>query len=258
MSRTFLGQNFLIDPQAQNRIVQAFEPQGQFGEIGPGRGAITQHLEKKYPEFWLFEKDPKMADLYRSKSSLHLVEGDFIDWTFEIEGAPVENFSLIGNLPYESGTKMVLRVIENFPKIKHFVFMLQKEVVDRICAKPRTSDFGSLSVLVQTYYDVEALFVVPPSAFRPAPKVDSKVLRARARLEAPSVDTFFHKFVHSCFLHKRKMLKNSIRSRFDPALVAESLRKLGLSDTVRAEEIPVSLWPKFYGDLVNEQATGRK
>ncbi len=254
MSRTFLGQNFLVDTQVQQRICDAFKPEGDFGEIGPGRGAITQHLEKKYDEFWVFEKDPKMADLYRTRTKIHLVEGDFVDWDFKLGGIPVEDFSLVGNLPYESGTKMVLRVVEQMPQIKHFVFMLQKEVVDRLCAKPRTSDFGSLSVLVQTFYHLESLFLVPPSAFRPAPKVDSKVVRAFRRPDAPAVDRAFLKFVHSCFLHKRKMLKNSLRSRFSPDRVAESLRKLGLSDTVRAEEIPVDLWPRFFGDLAHEQA----
>jgi len=255
MSRTFLGQNFLVDTAVQKRIVDAFSPEGTFGEIGPGKGAITDHLLKKYKDFWLFEKDPKMAALYRGHSSLHVVEGDFVGWNFELNGKPVSDFSLIGNLPYESGTKMILRLVEEFPKIKHFVFMLQKEVVDRICAKPKTSDFGSLSVLVQTFYQVEPLFLVPPSAFRPAPQVDSKVLRAQRIEGAPQPDRAFLKFVQSSFLHKRKMLKNSLRSRFEPQRVSEALLKLGLSDTVRAEEIPVAMWPRFYEDLVNEQAS---
>lgn len=253
MSRTFLGQNFLIDEDVKVRIVELFQPADKFGEIGPGQGAITELLARKFSSFVVFEKDPKMIEVLSVKKlqGLQIIRGDFTDWNFQLDRAPVRNFSLIGNLPYEAGTRILKSVCEHSEQIPHFLFMLQKEVVERICAPSGTSDFGSLSVLVQGQYELEGLDVIPPEAFNPPPKVFSQLVRGRLRKSGRhTTDPRFQKFVQMSFLQKRKVLSNSWKSQFERSQIEAAFAKFGFGSKVRAEEIALDLWPQLFMELV--------
>ena len=124
MARQIYGQHFLTDLDWQKKIVSLFEPRGDFAEIGPGEGAITQHLAASYKDFFCFEIDPKIKEKHSSEV-YKVVLKSFLDWDFcDDHGQPVSNFSLIGNLPYESGTKMLVQIAAHSSRISHFVFML--------------------------------------------------------------------------------------------------------------------------------------
>ena len=247
MPRTFLGQNFLIDENWQKKIISHFSPSGDFMEIGPGRGAITQHLCNKFSHFYVYEKDAELVKIHSANSKLTVFNGDFLDWDFSIEGRVVENFSFIGNLPYESGSAMVQKICERADQVSSFLFLLQKEVVERICAEPRTSDFASFTVLVQGQFDVRSLDIIPPEAFRPAPQVMSQlVLGVRRQSGRHPIDVDYQKFLKRSFLHKRKTARNAWKSLMDQNTMERVFDKFKLSSTARAEEISVDLWPEIF------------
>jgi 16S rRNA (adenine1518-N6/adenine1519-N6)-dimethyltransferase len=254
MPRAFLGQNFLISEDWQKKIVSYFEPPGEFLEIGPGRSALTQHLLKRFKKFSVIEKDPELAKLHRQNSFYQTLEGDFLDWDFCLEKRPVENFSFIGNLPYETGSAMLGRISERASQISHFVFLLQKEVVERISAKPHTRDFASFTVMVQGQFEIEALDVIGPEFFRPAPEVFSQILRGRRRTTgAHPTDPKYFKFLKRSFLHKRKTLKNAWKGYVEREKLDRIYEVFGFKAMLRAEEVPVDLWPKIFEEIKNER-----
>lgn len=241
MARVKWGQNFLADEKWQKTIVSYFDPSADFAEIGPGVGAITNHLEKKFGKFPLFEIDRELEKYHFGRN---IIWGDFLDWDFTIDGAQVENFSLISNLPYDSGTKIFLKVCEHSKQISHFVFLLQKEVAERIGAKPQSRDFGSLTVIAQGQYSIQLKDIIPPKAFKPQPEVDSQIIVGRRREHPHSLDRSYLQFLKAAFAQKRKTLKNNLKSLgidFE-ALISE----FKMPSTVRAEEIDVDVWPLLY------------
>lgn len=251
MSRSFLGQNFLIDESVKQRIVDLFETDGLFGEIGPGEGAITDLLVKKYETFYFFEKDPRLFEKISKKHpQLTGILGDFSKWDYCLKGESVNGFSFIGNLPYEAGSHILKSVAIHSGQVNQFLFMLQKEVVERVCSSHGTSDFGSLSVLMQGQFVMEALDIVPPGAFRPAPKVQSQLMRGRVRTEGRHpLTSEFQKFVQSSFLQKRKTLRNTWKSWLRPEKIDDVFSRFEFLPTVRAEEIKVDLWPKLFDEV---------
>jgi len=253
LARQKYGQNFLVDHHWQKKIVDLFDPPNGFAEIGPGKGALTRLLAERFKNFVAFEIDRSLLSHHDHQKNYKVLLMDFLKWDFCLNTKPVENFSLIGNLPYESGSAIVLRLIEHIDQVVHFVFMLQKEVVDRICASHGTRDFGSFSVLVQGQFDIESFGPVPPGAFRPAPKVQSRLLRARRKLKEKrqSSSPEYFDFVRSAFQHKRKTLKNALKGRYPELEVL--LKKLGLKSNCRAEEIPLDLWPQLFIGLTRRE-----
>ncbi|TVQ80482.1 MAG: ribosomal RNA small subunit methyltransferase A [Bradymonadales bacterium] len=244
------GQNFLVDSAWQARIVSYFTPEREFAEIGPGRAALTKHLKKKYSSFLLFEIDPQFKEIHTEDSKDYpYYQQDFLDWDFCVESKPVLDFSLIGNLPYESATAMILKIVKHSDQVKHFVFLVQREVAERLASKSGCRAYGSLSVLVQSYYEIELGPVVPPGAFRPAPKVDSQIVVGNRREPASSWDSDYAEFLKSCFLYKRKRLLFSLKKRFSEDSIRALYRSQSWSDNLRAEEIPLKEWPKIYREL---------
>lgn len=247
------GQNFLTDEAWQKKIISHFQPPHSFGEIGPGQGALTQHLERIYEGFHVFEIDPQLFHLHSNKARYQLHRGSFLDWDFSIEGAPVEKFSLIGNLPYESASHMIRKVLLNSKQISHFVFLVQKEVAVRVQARTGQKEVSTLSVLTQGQYEISLGEVIPPGAFRPAPKVDSQVIVGRLRPQSerhPSSKRYYD-FVQKSFQKRRKQLINV----WKPLLSDEKMRnlqELSVDLHCRAEQIPLELWPKLYQCLDHE------
>ena len=199
------------------RIAAAACPEGtrQVVEIGPGQGALTELLLARAERVVALEMDGDLAEHLRARwpdqQRLYLVEGNALnfDWTQWGPG------TLAGNLPYYVATAIISKYLANPGALAQGVFLIQKEVAERITAKPGTRDFGYLSVECQYLATVEYLFSVPPGAFRPPPKVDSAVIRLVPRPEARCDEaTPFLEFASACFRQKRKTLRNNLAERY--------------------------------------------
>jgi 16S rRNA (adenine1518-N6/adenine1519-N6)-dimethyltransferase len=213
-----LGQHFLNDVQICLQIKAALEdaPIDQLLEIGPGAGALTQHiLDLPNQAFKAVELDrEKVAYLLHTYPQLEgkLINEDFLETAIPFEG----QFTLVGNFPYNISTQIVFRVLDWKEQVPVMIGMFQKEVAERIAAKPHSKAYGILSVLTQAFYEVEYLFDVPPSAFTPPPNVMSGVIRLKRKNTFPefsSIKSFYH-IVKMAFGQRRKMLRNPLKPYF--------------------------------------------
>jgi 16S rRNA (adenine1518-N6/adenine1519-N6)-dimethyltransferase len=213
-----LGQHFLNDVQICLQIKAALEdaPIDQLLEIGPGAGALTQHiLDLPKQAFKAVELDrEKVAYLLHTYPQLEgkLINEDFLETAIPFEG----QFTLVGNFPYNISTQIVFRVLDWKEQVPVMIGMFQKEVAERIAAKPHSKAYGILSVLTQAFYEVEYLFDVPPSAFTPPPNVMSGVIRLKRKDIFPnfsSIKSFYH-IVKMAFGQRRKMLRNPLKPYF--------------------------------------------
>ena len=213
-----LGQHFLNDVQICLQIKAALEdaPIDQLLEIGPGAGALTQHiLDLPKQAFKAVELDrEKVAYLLHTYPQLEgkLINEDFLETAIPFEG----QFTLVGNFPYNISTQIVFRVLDWKEQVPVMIGMFQKEVAERIAAKPHSKAYGILSVLTQAFYEVEYLFDVPPSAFTPPPNVMSGVIRLKRKATFPefsSIKSFYH-IVKMAFGQRRKMLRNPLKPSF--------------------------------------------
>lgn len=212
-----LGQHFLTDPSIALRISEALEvPEGSTVlEIGPGTGMLTTHLLQRRLELFPVEIDSESVHFLLQKwpeLKGRLMEGDFLD--LDLSHLPAGPLHLIGNFPYNISSQIFFKALEHRQRVQGIVCMIQKEVADRIAAPPGSKTYGILSVLLQAYYQVELLFTVKPGSFHPPPKVLSGVIRLRRR-ERHSLDcneALFFRVVKTCFMQRRKMIRNSIRS----------------------------------------------
>lgn len=249
-SRVRWGQCFLVDQDAALRIVEwADVGDRDVVEVGPGRGALTSLLRERARSLTLVEIDPLLAaslrERYAGDDAVTVIEGDAlrVDW---IAQAP-PGFTMVANLPYESGTAILASVLERRSLVRDIVVMLQKEVVARLTAAPGSKVFGALSVLVQMVADVEPGMVVAPRSFRPRPRVESRMVRLHP-LAAPRFDSGdeveFRAVVHAAFSQRRKMLRNNLGRHLDSRLGAGSgervLAEAGISGDVRPEQLEVA------------------
>lgn len=218
-----LSQNFLTNTHFAREIVSALEIDRQDSviEIGPGKGALTQHLVKEKPkqltlveidERWVLELRENYAD------TVHIVHGDFLgyDWFCQQRG-PVK---LIGNLPYHVTSPILFHILDHAECAQTAVFMTQKEVARRIVSGPDSKEYGILSVLCQVYARVEWLFTVSRGNFYPVPGVDSAVFRMQfKKVDGLDNPPLFRKVVRTSFNYRRKMLRNSLIRIFEKSVV---------------------------------------
>ena len=225
--RKRFGQHFLRDAQVLRRIVTAIAPRpGQrLVEIGPGRGALTDLLLNGGAKLVAIEIDRDLAALlrarYAGRPDFTLIEGDALNFDYRQLAGAGPPLRLVGNLPYNLSTPLLFALLGHRQIIVDMVFMLQKEVVERLAATAGTKAYGRLSVMVQYHCQVEPLFTVPPSAFLPPPKVDSAVVRLIPRTEpqpaALDLD-HFAQLVSPCSQQRRKPPRNPLKpGRRDPA-----------------------------------------
>ena len=244
-----LGQHFLHERAYIDRIVQAVNPQpgDRLVEIGPGQGALTFPLLRKHGALTAIEFDRDLhAPLQaaaREHGSLRLIEGDVLGVDFSAlarelvgDGGQIR---LVGNLPYNLSSPILFHALDHAPAIRDMHFMLQKEVVERMAAGPGSKVFGRLSVMLQAYCAVTPLFIVPPGAFKPAPKVDSAVVRLVPK-PADKVEVIDHRtfanVVRAAFGQRRKTLRNALNGVADPARIEAA----GLRADARAEQVEVT------------------
>jgi 16S rRNA (adenine1518-N6/adenine1519-N6)-dimethyltransferase len=232
-----LGQHFLFQDAILERIARSACPERapHVVEIGPGPGGLTNHLLPHCDQLTAIELDPPLAARLRENlngnAGFRLIESDVLDVDLSQWGAVV----VCGNLPYYITSPIIEKTLALGPLLMRAVFLVQKEVADRIAAKPGSRDYGYLSVMVQSQCAVEKLFVVKPSSFRPPPKVDSAVIRLTPRTDSLTGDLArFLRFASACFRLKRKTLRNNLRGSVSPDRLAE-LPEAGL----RAEQLSV-------------------
>jgi 16S rRNA (adenine1518-N6/adenine1519-N6)-dimethyltransferase len=239
-----LGQHFLADRAYIERIVQAVDPKpgDTLVEIGPGQGAITLPLLRRHGALTVVEFDrdliAPLTAMAEGVGELAIVHRDVlkVDFTALAGDTPIR---LVGNLPYNISSPILFHALDHAGAIRDMVFMLQKEVVDRMGAGPGSKVYGRLSVMLQAYCQVQPLFVVPPGAFRPPPKVDSAVVRMVPR-DPASVGiadrSRFAEVVRAAFGQRRKTLRNALNGVCDAAQFAAA----GVSADARAEQIEVA------------------
>nr|WP_298132675.1 16S rRNA (adenine(1518)-N(6)/adenine(1519)-N(6))-dimethyltransferase RsmA [uncultured Pseudoxanthomonas sp.] len=238
-----LGQHFLTDRSYIDKIVMAVNPQpgDRLVEIGPGQGAITFPLLRKHGELTAIEFDRDLITPLMEASEgigrLTIIHKNVLDVDFGKLAGDTQ-IRLVGNLPYNLSSPILFHAIEHAASIHDMVFMLQKEVVDRMAAEPGSKVYGRLSVMLQAYCRVDSLFVVPPGAFRPPPKVDSAVARLVPR-DAAAIGIAdprrFEEVVRAAFGQRRKTLRNALGG----TCTTDQIEAAGLRPDARAEQIDV-------------------
>ncbi|UUZ91666.1 16S rRNA (adenine(1518)-N(6)/adenine(1519)-N(6))-dimethyltransferase RsmA [Paenibacillus sp. P25] len=222
-----LGQNFLIDPNILNKIVSAAELDAGKGalEIGPGIGALTQRLAKAAGKVVAIEIDqrslPMLEETLEGYPHASVIHADVLKvdlqelFQQQFQGFP--KVSVVANLPYYVTTPILMKLLEEKPPLEHIVVMIQKEVAERMAAKPGGKEYGSLSIAVQYYCEPEIVTVVPHTVFIPQPSVDSAVIKLKIR-ERPPVEVedeaFFFDVVQSSFTQRRKTIYNNLGAKY--------------------------------------------
>ncbi len=256
-----LGQNFLIDAQAAQRIAAALgELAGRtVVEIGPGRGAITGTLAVRAGRVVAIELDRALALGLREQfepGRVTVVEQDVLQFDFAEAAAEAgERLRVAGNLPYYITSPILLKLAASNAAIDLAVLMLQREVADRVTAKPGSRDYGLLSVTAQMYGPVEQLFTLPPSAFSPPPQVHSTVIRWRFSPRFAELDiqeAGFLRFLRLAFAQKRKTLANNLRAAgVASAIAVAALAQAGIDAQARAEAVPIEALAALWRGLGN-------
>ena len=236
--RKRFGQHFLTDRSIIEDIVQAIAPQtGQaMVEIGPGLGAMTLPLVERLGHLTVIELDRDLAVLLRKRAELSVIEADVLKVDFrQLADKAGGKLRVVGNLPYNISTPILFLLLDAADVIEDQHFMLQKEVIDRMVAKPSTSDYGRLSVMLQWRYAMENVLFVPPASFDPPPRVDSAIVRMVPHATPALVDVkLFSELVRVAFSQRRKLLRHSL---------GKWLTEKGFTGQFdvqrRAEEVPV-------------------
>lgn len=252
-----LGQNFLIDPNILRKIVSqaGLTKESAAIEIGPGIGALTEHLARDAGKVLAFEIDqrllPVLADTLSPYDNVKVIHSDIlkadVEQEIKEELADFEDIMVVANLPYYVTTPIILKLLLEKLPIRGLVVMLQKEVAERITAKPGTKAYGSLSIAIQYYTEAEFAMTVPKSVFMPQPNVDSAVIRMIKRPE-PIVqvidEDFFFSVTRGSFVQRRKTILNNLQSAMPNGkakkdLILQALDEAGIDPTRRGETLSI-------------------
>lgn len=266
-----LGQNFLIDPNILRNIVSHANLTRDSGaiEVGPGIGALTEHLARVAKKVVSFEIDqrllPVLEDTLSPYDNVKIVHSDILKAdvakVIEEEMPGIEDIMVVANLPYYVTTPILLKLLNDRLPIRGFVVMMQKEVADRITAKPGTKEYGSLSIAIQYYVTAEIAMTVPKTVFMPQPNVDSAVLRLIKR-DAPPVEVIDEDFLFNItrlsFAQRRKTILNNLQAglpngKEKKELILAALEISGVEPTRRGETLSIvefgkladALYPNF-------------
>ena len=239
--RRRFGQNFLADPHYVARIVAAVDPQpgDNIVEIGPGLAALTGDLVARAGHIAAVEIDRDLAARLRERftpAQLTLYEADALAFDFAALG---QKLRVVGNLPYNISSPLLFHLAAHDAQLRDLTVMLQKEVVARMTAAPGTADYGRLTVMLQAKFRITRLVVVPPGAFRPAPKVESAVARlVTLRADKPAIadEARFARVVAAAFAQRRKTLRNALAAVADVA----ALETAGIDPSARGETLSVA------------------
>lgn len=233
-----LGQNFLRDENVIHNIVKIINPQPRekIIEIGPGQGAITQFLQASEADLQLIELDtdliPLLQQQFGHQANVQIHHLDALK--LKLENGP---FKVVGNLPYNISSPLLIKMLYQASQIKQMVFMLQKEVVQRICAEPGQKLFGRISVMLQHRFHCSSHLDIPPTAFVPQPKVDSQIVQLIPKEQVTAVALpELEKLVKQSFSMRRKTIRNNLKK----IISVEQIESIGIDPGQRPETITVS------------------
>ncbi|MGH7462828.1 MAG: 16S rRNA (adenine(1518)-N(6)/adenine(1519)-N(6))-dimethyltransferase RsmA, partial [Longimicrobiales bacterium] len=248
-ARKSLGQNFLTDPNIQRKIVAALDPQPQdtVVEIGPGLGALTEHLLGNVERLIAIELDDRLAhrlqQLHGQRSDFNLLHEDALQVDLSALQLPA-HFKVVGNIPYNITTPLLFKLLERCARPAVLIVMVQKEVAQRISAPPGNKEYGALSVGIQSIARVERLFNVGAGSFRPVPGVDSTVLRITPFLPPPATDqeeSDLRSLTRTLFGQRRKQIQSILRNApgylLSAAEVEALTREIGVEPKTRPEQL---------------------
>jgi len=259
-ARKRFGQNFLHDQSVIRHIIACADvgPDQHWVEIGPGQGALTEPLLRAGVRLDVVELDRDLVVLLKQKfagQARFAIHGaDALKFDFAALAQADERLRVIGNLPYNISTPLMFHLLDSAPIIEDMHFMLQKEVVERICAEPGSKDYGRLSVMMQYACETEHLFDVPPESFDPVPKVTSSIVRLTPhRLPPVQVDSraSLNLIVTQAFSQRRKTLRNSLKNLISD----DAMQALAIDPKLRAENLTLSDFAKLSNLLDKGAAT---
>lgn len=247
------GQNFLRNDAILDRIVSSFEcdNNSKIIEVGPGDGALTKKLVKKNVDVVAFEIDETLKQ-YLDKidvSNLSVIYCDFLEVKLEDYFSNKDRLCVIANIPYYITTPIITKFIDDkfIPEV--MVLMVQKEVAERLSAKPKTSSYGAITVLLNYYFDIQYLFTVDRSEFYPVPNVDSAIIKLVKKNNNVECDyNKFKKIVNDAFKQKRKNLRNNLKN-YDLNIIEEILNKYNFNLCSRAEELSLDVFIEICNNL---------
>lgn len=253
-ARKRFGQNFLQDQHVIGRIIQAIGPKAgdQLIEIGPGLGALTLPLLRQMSQLSVIEIDHDLQQFWQqhpaAAGKLRLIAADALTIDYTALGSSLR---IVGNLPYNISTPLLMHLLRQRAVIQDMHFMLQKEVVDRMAAAPGNKDYGRLSIICQYLCEVDCLFEVPPEAFDPQPKVDSAVVRLIPRTNAtyPQLPLdALEQFTAKAFGMRRKTIANNLKG----LMSADELEAMGVNPQNRPEQITVADYLRLTAKLLEK------
>ncbi|MBF0779626.1 MULTISPECIES: 16S rRNA (adenine(1518)-N(6)/adenine(1519)-N(6))-dimethyltransferase RsmA [unclassified Granulicatella] len=261
-----LGQNFLIEPNILTRIVDVanINENSCVIEVGPGIGALTERLARVAKQVIAFEIDdyliPVLHDTLHDYSNVTIIHQDILKAPLEQIVAEMSSdvpLSVVANLPYYITTPIIMRFVESQLPIDTFVMMMQKEVAERMTAKPKTKAYGSLTIAIQYYMHATIAFIVPKTVFSPQPNVDSAILKLERR-EKPLVyvanEDFFFELVKASFVQRRKTLWNNLQHHYGKSehikeWLAKGLAQADILPTIRGEALAIEQFAKLANAL---------
>ncbi len=249
-----LGQNFLVDPNIQRRIVEAAELRegDEVVEVGPGRGALTRHLTELGLRLTLVELDDVLArhweERFSGDSSVTVVHGDILALPLSELSRDPTSLHVVGNIPYNITAPLLFHLLAP-PRPQRILVMVQREVAERVVAPPGGKTYGALSVGVRSVAKVERVLEVPRGAFRPRPKVDSTVLRITPRRPSPldpSEEAELRRLVRAVFQWRRKQLRKILRDHPELSLPPADVEALLCEEGIPPTDRPESLSPEAF------------
>ena len=267
-----LGQNFIIDTNILRNIVQAasVDEQTTVIEVGPGIGALTEQIAKKAKEVFAFEIDHRLLtvleDTLSPYENVTVFHQDILEVNFEqFQEKYLKNTTrlvVIANLPYYITTPIIMHLIESSLAVDEMVLMMQKEVASRLEAKPSTKAYGSLSIAIQYYMDVEVAFTVPRTVFMPQPNVNSAIIRLKTLKEPPvevKNEALFFKIVRASFVQRRKTIWNNLKKALSDKnkeqALKEAFQKANIDPSRRGESLTIEEFSHLANALVTCKLT---
>lgn len=257
------SQNFLLDENIISNIIDKAEVDENTGviEIGPGLGALTKVIIQKAKKLLVYEVDTELIqylnEFFSEYENFYLKNEDILkaDINQDIKEylSDVDKIVVISNLPYHITTPIIMRFLEEVDGVHSLILMMQLEVAKRITSKPNTKDYNALSIIVQHQTDAKYLFKVPKTVFYPRPNVDSAVIRLDIKDIKNSEYQDFYRFVHNCFIQRRKTLVNNLSSAYSEIskdTFVEIIQELDIDPLARAESLELNDFLSIYSRLL--------
>lgn len=254
------GQNFLVDPNIQNKIVSSCDLNENdiVLEIGPGQGALTEKIARKVKSVIAVEKDKTLAKELQKKyhdSNIQIVCEDFLKYSFYDLG---QDIKVIGNLPYNVATPIIEKLLKNRSLFNSVYITVQLEHAQRMAARPNSKSYGSLSCFVQFYSDINILFKISNTAFKPVPKVQSCFMELELLKDAKyqvENETLLFSIIRNAFSQRRKTIANSLSGLLGKETTIDLLDKLNISSQLRAENIRLDQYVEIANSISYEKRT---